>query len=48
MDQTTLDNWKKIKSSMEQSGKTDNMFYRRACEILKSGKDPLENIFPSK
>jgi len=41
MNQHTLDNWKKIKEVMESSGKTDNMFYKRACEILRSGKDPL-------
>lgn len=26
---------------MEKNGKTDNMFYKRAIEILKTGKDPL-------
>jgi hypothetical protein len=39
-----LENWKKIKETMEASGKTDNMFYKRAIQILKTGKDPLDNI----
>ena len=47
MDQHTLDNWKKIKEVMESTGKTDNMFYKRACEILRSGKDPLEKYLNS-
>lgn len=43
-----IENWKKIKSVMEQSGKTDNMFYRRAIEILKTGKDPMEKFWNHK
>lgn len=41
MDNRTFENWVKIKSTFEQSGNTDNMFYKRACEIVKTGKDPL-------
>lgn len=48
MDQHTLDNWKKIKETFEASGNTDNMFYKRAVAILKTGKDPLEHIFKDK
>lgn len=44
MDQRTLENWVRIKETMEKSGNTQNMFYKRACEILRTGKDPLENI----
>ena len=36
-----IENWKKIKEVMETTGKTDNMFYKRAIEILRTGKDPL-------
>jgi hypothetical protein len=31
----------KIKATFEASGNTDNMFYKRACEIVKTKKDPL-------
>ena len=41
MDQHIYDNWIKIKKTFEKSGNTNNMFYRRACEIIKSKKDPL-------
>lgn len=44
MDEKTLENWKKIKESMEASGKTDNMFYKRACKIVNGKKDPLDNL----
>jgi len=48
MDDHTKKNWQKIKDVMEASGNTNNMFYKRACEIVRTGKDPLEHIFPSK
>jgi hypothetical protein len=48
MDEQTLENWKKIKESMESSGNTNNMIYTRACAILRTGKDPLENILDKK
>jgi len=41
MDQHTYNNWIKIKETFEKSGNTNNMFYRRACEIISSKKDPL-------
>jgi hypothetical protein len=41
MDKRTFENWVKIKNTFEQSGNTNNMFYTRACEIVKTGKDPL-------
>jgi hypothetical protein len=41
MDKHTFDNWVKIKETFEKSGNTSNMFYRRACEIIKTGRDPL-------
>lgn len=47
MDQREKDNWKKIKEVMEATGKTDNMFYKRAVEITKSGKDPLAKFLGS-
>jgi hypothetical protein len=42
MDQHTYDNWVKIKETFEKSGNMNNMFYKRACAIVKTGKDPLE------
>lgn len=48
MDSRTLENWKKIKEVMEQSGNTQNNFYRRACAILQTAKDPFEALFPPK
>lgn len=44
MDDHTYNNWVRIKSTFEASGNTDNMFYKRACEIVKTKKDPLEKI----
>ena len=44
MDQHTYDNWVKIKTTFEESGNTSNMFYKRACEIIKTRIDPLKNF----
>jgi len=44
MDQHTYDNWKKIKEVMEERGTTNNQFYKRAIQILKTGKDPLSDF----
>ena len=40
MDKRELDNWLRVKKSLEEAGKTDCWFYRRACKILATGKDP--------
>jgi hypothetical protein len=45
MDQHTLNNWKKIKETFEKSGNTDNMFYKRAVQIIKGGSDPMDDKF---
>lgn len=42
MDRHTLENWKKIKELMEQQGRTDTFFYKRAVAILAGKKDPLQ------
>lgn len=39
MDQHTYDNWVKIKETFEVSGNTNNMFYKRAVEIVKTRRD---------
>ena len=44
MDQHTYNNWVKIKETFDKSGNTDNMFYMRACEIVKTKKDPLAKV----
>jgi hypothetical protein len=38
----------KIKSTFEASGNIDNMFYRRACEIVKTKRDPLAKYLGDK
>lgn len=45
MDQHTYDNWVKIKSVMEQSGNTNNNFYKRACEIMVTRIDPMDKFW---
>lgn len=45
MDNHTYENWAKIKKAFEESGNTNNMFYRRACEIIKTKKDPLDKFW---
>jgi hypothetical protein len=48
MDQRTYNNWVKIKETFEISGNTKNMFYSRACEIVKTKRDPLEKFLNGK
>ena len=48
MDDHTYQNWVKIKTTFEASGNTDNMFYRRACEIVKTKRDPMAKYFGDK
>ena len=48
MDSHTYQNWIKIKETFEKSGNTDNMFYRRACEIVNTKKDPLAKYLGDK
>jgi hypothetical protein len=48
MDSHTYNNWVKIKETFEKSGNTNNMFYTRACAIVKTKLDPLENYLSGK
>lgn len=41
MDKETRENWQKIKEALEEAGKTDCMFYKRAVAILAGRPDPL-------
>jgi hypothetical protein len=43
MDQHTRDNWRKIKQALEEAGKTDSFFYRRAVAICRGSKDPFDD-----
>jgi hypothetical protein len=48
MDEHTYNNWVKVKNTFEESGNTDNMFYRRACAIVRGEKDPLKKYLEGK
>ena len=37
-------NWVRIKESLEESGNTENFYYRRACAIVSGAPDPMENL----
>ena len=47
MDQTSYDNWVRVKEALEASGNTDNFYYRRACAIVSGKPDPMDNVKPS-
>lgn len=36
-------NWQKVKDALEEAGKTDCYFYRRAVAISSGDKDPLSD-----
>ena len=42
MDKQEFENWKKIKDALEEAGKTDSYFYKRAKAITEGRPDPLE------
>lgn len=42
MDKTERENWQKVKEALEEAGKTDSFFYKRAVAILKDEDDPLK------
>lgn len=44
MDKTSYENWVRVKESLEESGNTDNFYYRRACAIVSGGPDPMDNL----
>lgn len=44
MDKTEIDNWRKVKEALEEAGKTDSFFYKRAAAILAGENDPLDNV----
>jgi hypothetical protein len=48
MDDRTYQNWVKIKETFESSGNIENMFYKRAVEIVKTKRDPLAKYLGDK
>jgi hypothetical protein len=48
MDDHTYQNWVKIKETFEESGNTNNMFYKRACDIVKTKRDSMEKFWKDK
>ena len=44
MSKDELDNWQRIKDSMEEKGTTDNYFYKRAVAICEGKDDPLKPL----
>ncbi len=44
MDQTTYENWLRIKEALEKSGKTDSYYYQRAVQIVGNRQDPGPGI----
>lgn len=41
MNDHDLENWFKVKATLESADKTDNHFYRRAIAIIAEKPDPL-------
>ena len=37
------DNWKKVKVALEEAGKTDCYYYKRAVAIVEGGDDPIKD-----
>lgn len=44
MDKHTYENWVRVKETFEESGNTENFFYKRACAIVGGGGDPIDNM----
>lgn len=40
MDDRTWENWAKVKAALEQAGKTNCDFYRRAVAVVATRQDP--------
>ena len=44
MDKEQVEKWRKVKGALEQAGKTDSFFYKRAEAVVRTGKDPGDNF----
>ena len=42
MNKDERENWEKVKVALEEAGKTDSYFYKRAVAICKGNNDPLD------
>jgi hypothetical protein len=42
MSEAERENWEKVKVALEEAGKTDCYFYKRAVAICKGKEDPLK------
>ena len=42
MDKTEKENWERVKIALEEAGKTDSYYYRRAVAICEGKQDPLK------
>lgn len=40
MNPDTHANWLKVKEALERAGKTNCDIYRRACAVVRTGRDP--------
>ena len=47
MDKEVVDKWKKVKTALEEAGKTDSFFYKRALAVVTTGRDPGDELFTS-
>ena len=45
MDKDTKENWQRVKDALEESGATDNFYYKRAVAIVSGKPDPFESKF---
>ena len=41
MNEAERKNWKEVKEALEEAGKTDCYFYKRAVAIAEGGDDPM-------
>ena len=44
MSKAERENWKKVKVALEEAGKTDCYFYKRAVAIVEGGDDPIDTL----
>jgi hypothetical protein len=44
MDDHTREKWLKVKAALEEAGKTDCFFYKKAVAALKGDKEPEQPL----
>lgn len=44
MDKEHVEKWRKVKEALEQAGKTDSFFYKRAVSVVTTGRDVEEPL----